>query len=131
MKEDDRGDHFVLFGPLSPGIYDVEAKFENEFGTGITTSEVYLRNYEGEHSWITVDLPISEVLFEIDNYSAPAMKKISVIVNEVEIPVNADGMTESIGPVLLDGSQTAKIIAEYPWGEVSPKVWQLIVTINI
>lgn len=119
MKEEDRGDYFVLFGPLSPGIYDVETKFENEFGTGLTTSEIYLSSYEGEHSWITVDLPISEVMFDIGNYSAPAMKKVSVIVNEVEIPVDADGKTEAIGPILLDGSQTAKIIVEYPWGEIT------------
>ena len=119
MKEEDRGDYFVLFGPLSPGIYDVETKFENEFGTGLTTSEIYLSSYEGEHSWITVDLPISEVMFDIGNYSAPAMKKVSVIVNEVEIPVVADGKTEAIGPILLDGSQTAKIIVEYPWGEIT------------
>lgn len=39
--------------------------------------------------------------------------------NEVEIPVDGDGMTESIGPILLDGSQKAKIVVEYPWGEVT------------
>ena len=119
VKEEDRGDNFVLFGPLSPGIYDVETKFENEFGTDSTASETYLSSYEGDHSWITVDLTISEVMFEIDNYSAPAMKKVSVIVNEVEIPVDVDGMTESVGPFLLDGSQKAKIVVEYPWGEVA------------
>lgn len=119
INEEDRGEGFVLFGPLTPGIYDVETKFENDFGIDSSISEIILSSYEGDHSWITLDLPISEVMFEIENYSAPAMKKIFINVNEVEIPVNADGITESIGPILLDGSQKAKLVVEYPWGEVT------------
>jgi len=47
------------------------------------------------------------------------MKNVSVIVNEVEIPVDVEGVTEFIGPILLDGTQKAKIVVEYPWGEVA------------
>jgi len=119
VKEEDRGDDFVLFGPLSPGIYDVETKFENEFGKGLTTSEIYMWNSEGDQTWIPVELPIVEVMFEVENYSNSVMKNVSVIVNEVEIPVDVEGVTEFIGPILLDGTQKAKIVVEYPWGEVA------------
>lgn len=119
IKEDSRNKESVSYGPLAPGIYDVDVTFEGTYGKGSSTSELYASSPSQELSWINVELPLGNVIFEVANYSSEVMVDARILINDEEIAVNEYGETEAIGPILFDGTQHAKLIVQYPWGEVT------------
>lgn len=119
IKEESRKKDSVSYGPLSPGIYEVDVTFEGIYGKGSSKSELYAANHSGELSWIDVELPLGNVVFGVTNYSSEVMLDAHIVINDVEIPVDEYGETEDIGPILFDGSQHAKLVVRYPWGEVT------------
>ncbi|WP_054955408.1 zinc ribbon domain-containing protein [Paenibacillus dakarensis] len=108
-------DYETTLGPYLPGIYDVEARFKNEFIDLKTAEEIELldtrysyREYlelEGETvSWSTrfMDEP------ELDGRLYINGKKV-----EVDPFANSE-----FGPVTTDGSMTLAVEADFPWGTV-------------
>ncbi|MBO0589675.1 hypothetical protein [Sporosarcina sp. E16_8] len=119
IREESRKKGSVSYGPLSPGIYEVNATFEGKYGKGSSKSELYADNNSGKPSWIEVELPLGNAMFEVTNYSSEVMLDARIVINEEDIPVDEYGATEEIGPILFDGSQHAKLAVRYPWGEVT------------
>ena len=108
-KEKLKKDESITYGPLSPGIYEVEVKLTGKYGKGKVASELFLADTKGTPSWIDVDLPLGNTGFRIENYSSASMKDVHILINDEKIPVDEDGETAEIGPILMDGSQQAKV----------------------
>lgn len=119
MREEKRKKDSVTYGPLTPGVYEVKTTFKGKYGKGTAKSELALINAKDIPSSINVDLPLGNAVFEIANYSSTFMKDIYVVINDEKIPIDEYGETVEIGPILFDGSQKAKVVVQYPWGEVS------------
>ena len=119
IKEVSREKESVSYGPLSPGIYEVDVTFEGKYGKGTSKSELYATSQPGEPSWIYVELPLGNVMFKVTNYSSEMMVDARILINDEEITVDEHGETEGIGPILFDESQTVKLVVQYPWGEVT------------
>lgn len=112
-------DNFISYGPLVQGIYDVEATFESEYGDA--TVEETIRLYADpmdQYNWITMDIPIANITFLIENYDEVDASEAYVIINDERLPISGNGVTEEIGPLLIDRSIEAKVITAMPWGEV-------------
>jgi len=119
VKEESRKKESVSYGPLAPGIYEMDVTFEGTYGKGSSKSELYAYSPSGELSWINVELPLGNVIFEVPNYSSEVMLDARILINDEEIAVDKYGETEAIGPILFDGTQHAKLVVQYPWGEVT------------
>jgi len=119
IKEESRNKESVSYGPLAPGIYEVDVTFEGTYGKGSSKSELHAYSPSGEVSWINVELPLGNVIFEVANYSSEVMLNARILINDEEITVDEYGETEAIGPILFDGTQHAKLVVQYPWGEVT------------
>lgn len=119
ISEHESDEEIVVYGPLSPGIYHVEAMFESDYGE-MTMEESVTFNSEvpGHYSWINMDVPIERVVFHVDNYDFVDPSHTYVQFNDEKFPISEYGETEAVGPFVVDGSQQVNVIVEAPWGEV-------------
>lgn len=116
----DQQDDFISYGPLAPGIYDVEALFESEYGDATVEGSITLSNYSpSDYEWIEMDIPIANVTFYIENFDEIDISESYIEVNDEKLSISEEGKTEKIGPLLIDGSIEAEMIASMPWGEVA------------
>nr|WP_106784439.1 hypothetical protein [Lysinibacillus timonensis] len=119
-KEDDG----ITYGPLIPGIYTVEASLNNDFGESKTDIELELSNPYSEDVWMD-ELPIGEASVYIWNYDSEWMADSFLLVNDHQVEIDEYGDSEYFGPVFLDGSAKAKVVVNYPWGEVTSKSFSI------
>ncbi|MFZ4451711.1 TcaA 3rd/4th domain-containing protein [Salibacterium aidingense] len=106
------------YGPIPPGNYEVSAVYEGEYADLETTEELSTINepertltqkleLEGEQTTV-----IPEDIWREADSVTPVLK----INGEA---IETDGSLEKeIYPVSLDGSQTASMEAEFPWGKI-------------
>jgi len=118
--ESEQEDELALYGPLLPGIYNVEALFESDYGDATVEESLTLRNNtHGEYELIDLDIPIDYVTFHIENYENIDLEDSYIEFNDKKLPIMDEGQTKEIGPLLIDGSQQITIVASLPWGEVT------------
>lgn len=122
VKEDDG---VVTYGPLVPGLYTVTAAYESESGAFSESQKMY---FVSGHNELTMDLPISDVRVYVKNYHTIEGQKAYIAFNDSKINVDEYGDSEEFGPVILDGSQSATIVVEMPWGEVESEAFDLDAT---
>ena len=113
-----RNDNEVVHGPMLPGIYDVTAIFKGEYGETSSEGSVTLANIGRDYTWIGLDIPVSNVIFYINNHDDLDVKTSFIKINETNIPINGDGQTAEVGPFVLDGTQEVQTVVSMPWGEV-------------
>ena len=118
IKESKRKKTEVTFGPLSPGVYDVEGIFEGKYGTSSNEDSVTLYTNNRDPYWLYLDLPIADVVFVIEDHWDLNASDSYILVNGEKI-VTDEGTSEPVGPFLIDGSQKAKAVVTFPWGEVT------------
>ncbi|MFT0801381.1 zinc ribbon domain-containing protein [Bacillus swezeyi] len=103
------------FGPYLPGVYDVEAKLQNDF-TELTKTE----KVNGLENDTDVDMDLdghkAKLVFE-DGYEKI---KGTLWINDQKTKINPF-KGASFGPVLTDGSMSATVEAEFPWGKLKSK----------
>lgn len=120
VDEVERDGEYVLFGPLAPGIYDVEAIFESEYGDATVEDSITLDSYyPDEYVWLNMEIPIGNVVFYVENYSELDLKDSYVKLADEKLSISEEGETKAIGPILIDGSQKVEVVAAMPWDEVT------------
>lgn len=114
-EEDDR----IAYGPLAPGVYEVTANLSNDFGEFTADETVVLAStsYQ-EYTSMDIDMPVDEVFFYVENADSIDPQHIQVKVNDKEYKVDEHYTTEVVGPMPIDGSLDASVVATMPWGEV-------------
>lgn len=111
-------DDYITFGPLAPGIYQVEAIFSGEFGEAKDKTNMILTDYDSAETRISTDLSVGKVIFSLDDLDAVHPGKTELIIGDEKIAFNKEGETKPIGPLLINGSQDVAVSATYPWGTV-------------
>lgn len=107
----------MVYGPLIPGLYTVTATYEQGDSDVSFEDEIKLNDTRGGENSINMELPISEVLVQVDNYNISKFNSY-VLYNDEKYPIEENGVTEPFGPVITDGSQEAVIVTEATWGDV-------------
>jgi len=120
-KKDQDG---IKYGPLLPGIYTVNVSLDNDFGKSNTDLELELSNLHSDEVWMD-ELPIGEASIYVLNYDSDLMSESYVLVNGKKVEIDEYGDSAYFGPIFLDGSQSAKIVANYPWGEVESEAFPI------
>ncbi len=120
-KKDSDG---ITYGPLLPGIYSVNVSLDNDFGKSNTDVELELANLNSEEVWMD-ELPIGEASVYISNYDSELMADSYLLVNDQKVEIDEYGDSDYFGPIFLDGSQKAKVVGNYPWGEVESKAFPI------
>lgn len=126
IDEFEHDEESVTFGPLAPGIYDVEVQFEGEYGDLTIEDTVTLDSYMfQEYTWMDIEIPIADVVFYVENYEGIDHSTTYVQVGGEKIPISDDGATDDIGPMVLDGSQQATVLVTMPWGDVESEPFDI------
>lgn len=108
----------VLYGPLIPGIYDVEAAFEGDYGETTIDGDITLGNYYSDEVLIEMDINIADVMFYIANAYEIDHENVQLKIKKEEIPIDDEGYSEAVGPFVLDGSQQVQTVVSMPWGKI-------------
>lgn len=108
----------VLYGPLIPGIYDVEAAFEGDYGETTIDGDITLGDYYSDEVLIEMDINIADVMFYIANSNEIDHENVQLKTKKEDIPIDDDGYSEAVGPFVLDGSQKVQTVVTMPWGKI-------------
>ncbi|SMF92579.1 Uncharacterized membrane protein YvbJ [Paenibacillus uliginis N3/975] len=106
-------DYKTKLGPYVPGLYQLEARFNNEFIDLQEAKEVQLLYPKESYSaYFGLD---GEVVRWDTRFSEQADLKGRLYVNGKKVEVNPFDNPE-FGPVTMDGSMTLAVEADFPWG---------------
>lgn len=121
IDEYDQDEESVVYGPFAPGIYPVKAMFKGEYGETNKEDTLTLARDDYDDTWMDMDLSISKVTFNVENYEEFNPSEAHIRLNDEEIAISKEGETEEVGPFILDGSQEVEVVVNMPWGEVVSK----------
>lgn len=104
----------VQYGPLIPGIYNVKATLNNEFGKSSKKFNITIQD-----SNVSMDNHINffNDSLEIYGFYSNTMKNAKIEANGQRISVDNDGYTDVIGPVISGSKLDLQFSATMPWGE--------------
>lgn len=107
-----------IFSEISPGLHEAEFLYEGDLAEFAYPFELEAYMYADTSviDSIYVDLPVSSVMFELETRNTVDPDANKVIIGDKKIPVDEYGETEDIGPLLLDGSTSARAEVKFPWG---------------
>ncbi|MFD1020279.1 zinc ribbon domain-containing protein [Thalassobacillus hwangdonensis] len=97
------------YGPLIPGIYAFTARYKTGEADLTTTNETELWRKTDYEMGFNLDAEM--VTFET---VTPQPQQANLFINDKKTEINP--FEEAYGPVVLDGSTTAVVEAEFPWG---------------
>lgn len=104
------------YGPLAPGVYDIAATYRGVEGEGGGEEKIILSKNTTEP--ITIALDVSTVVFVVEDIEDLGADNITVKWNDQMYRVSAEGETNRIGPIVLDGSEVVQVVASLPWGDI-------------
>ena len=108
----------AIFGPLAPGIYELNAEYKGEYAEFTQSKKIEVLDPYGGVVHENLEFDISHVTFDLDYSYGIDPSKTNLVIGEKEIAFNEDGYIESVGPFPMDGSISVKIVSEFPWGTV-------------
>lgn len=112
----DKVEHHLEYGPLVPGIYDVKASFLGVDRSGGGEETITLE--KKKLTRITIPLDVSTVTFSVKNAEVIGRDAIRIHWNDETYKITETGKTNRIGPIVLDGTEEAAVIVDFPWGQV-------------
>lgn len=112
-------DRRIVYGPLAPGIYDVQAVFEGEYGETTMDDSLTVSDEYSEQISIGMEVPVSTIHIFIENYESFDPDQAYIKLNDEEIPISNEGETDEIGPFIIDSSQEVQVVIDMPWGKVT------------
>lgn len=118
----------IAFGPIAPGIYEVEASIDGEFGEFSTTEMVTLDNAAfQDYTYMALDFTFDQVTISVSNYDefASSPEDITIRIEDHEFSLDENGETEEIGPLNINGGLTATVVTELPWGSFESEAYPL------
>lgn len=115
----------TFYGPLIPGMYDVQAQFKGDYGETTKEGQITLADDLGEEVYLDMDVNVAEVTFYIENQDDIDIADSYIKLGDEKIAINADGYTDSVGPLIIDGSQQAQTVASTPWGDIESEPFDI------
>lgn len=106
----------MIYGPMAPGIYEVESSFSGEYTEVHTKEKVGLSDTYGDAVTYKVDLDANYV--EISLHGSAPVSKAYIKINDKQVQFDKDKSIKKFGPVKLDGSTSVTPVVELPWGTV-------------
>ncbi|NCU18152.1 zinc ribbon domain-containing protein [Pallidibacillus pasinlerensis] len=102
------------FGPFITGKHKVEAVLETEYLQLTTDEEVVI--YDDGQYFVDLYMEADTVYFSLP-YMYGTDVEVKLLINGTDVGVDLTEQDE-FGPVLIDGSMTYAVEAEFPWGTV-------------
>ncbi|MEZ0482165.1 hypothetical protein [Planococcus sp. SSTMD024] len=121
VKADTSTEGEYMYSGIMPGQYEAEFIFDNGQTVYEHSFELTV-HYQEDPAYtlmIEEELPIGSAIFNVGVAEGAPISETKVMVGEEEYPVNANGQTEEIGPLLIDGSVTAKAQMKFSWGDAT------------
>src|SRR5699024_327386 len=110
IDEYDQDEKSVVYGPFAPVFYPVRAMFKGEYGETNKVDNLTLARDDYDDTWMDMDLSISKVTFNVENYEEFNPSEAHIRLNDEEIAISKEGETEEVGPFILDGSQEVEVV---------------------
>lgn len=111
-KEDE-----VIYGPMAPGLYEVESSFSGEYTEVKTKEKIEAANEYSD--WVTYDVELDANYVNLTMHAGGApITKAYIKINDQKVPFDKDMKVERFGPLKLDGSTIVTPVVEMPWGEI-------------
>src|SRR5690625_5091341 len=115
FDEYEKSESHVVYGPIAPGVYDVEATYDGDYGEASVEDSVRLSDDYGDYTYLDMDIPITYVNFSIENVAQLDLSKTKLLLGDGEFSISDDGYVEQVGPMIVDGSQSVKTVTEMAW----------------
>ncbi|MGM0897056.1 MAG: TcaA NTF2-like domain-containing protein [Bacillota bacterium] len=121
VKADTSTEGEYKFSGIVPGQYDAEFVFNNGQVVYEHAFELTVHHQEDPAYTLMIEeeLPLGSAVFNVGVAEGAPVNETKVMIGEEEFPVNAIGQTEEIGPLLMDGSVTAKAQVKFSWGDAT------------
>lgn len=107
----------TTYGPLAPGIYQIENDYEGEYAKVSSADEMTLWDNSGSAYNYYVSLDASNIMFEVIDHDLP-IQGITLKMGDNEIKANPDLTFDPIGPMSIDGQVKYLPVIEFPWGTI-------------
>ncbi|MBS3680365.1 hypothetical protein KGF86_09065 [Ornithinibacillus massiliensis] len=109
----DKGTHRETYGPYMPGIYEVKAKFDNNYVSTEQTNQVTLFNLDTDSTKLEFNLDIGMIQI-VSTFEDEA----TLFINERETDFIINKGTQSIGPFPLNENISIHLEKKMPWETV-------------
>ncbi|MBS4204845.1 TcaA NTF2-like domain-containing protein [Lederbergia citrea] len=111
-------DHWIVYGPMAPGVYELESSYKGEFTEVSSKEKIVLADEFGEWTTRDVELEASYVTLEINNRTNAPIDSAYVELNGKKVKFDEFLKIEQLGPFKLDGSASVFAVLETPWGKI-------------
>ncbi|MBP2077042.1 zinc ribbon domain-containing protein [Oceanobacillus polygoni] len=111
-------DYRIVYGPMSPGIYNLSSKFSGEYTEVEANDTVILADEYSDWVMHDVELEADYVMLDLYNTNGVPVEKAYIELNDQQINFNDSLVINELGPLDLDGSITVTPVIETKWGKV-------------
>ncbi|MBS4178171.1 TcaA NTF2-like domain-containing protein [Lederbergia citrea] len=112
------GDNWIVYGPIAPGVYELESSYKGDFTEVSSKEEIVLADEFGEWTALDVELEASYVTLEINNRTNAPLDSAYIELNGNKVEFDEFLKIDQLGPFKLDGSTSIFAVLETPWGKV-------------
>ncbi|MBK3497435.1 hypothetical protein JFL43_22025 [Viridibacillus sp. YIM B01967] len=109
----------VRFGPMLPGKYAVEVELDNQYGKAKDKFSIYIDPRGNDSFDLANETKTVETKFYVPSLTSKLMKNTAILLNKERIPVDEEGYTKKIGPLLIGNNQKVQVVSTFPWGKVT------------
>ena len=108
----------ITYQEVPVGIYKATLRYKGELVESEKTQEIVVDEYNGQEQYFPFDLELSNVNLAIEDYYSINKEKLSVILNDKEIPFKKSEDYLTFGPITLNGNNSVKIVYSTPYGKL-------------
>lgn len=116
-------DEVGVIGPVAPGIYTVDLQYENEYTEYEESADVKLLSELSEPILADIDFNVKVVRPGVNKLIENGAVKL--FIGKQEIELDEDGLAKEDIVYPRDKELKARVLAEFPWGEVESEEMQI------
>jgi hypothetical protein len=124
----------AIIGPLSPGIYELNAEYKGEYAEFSQSKAIELLDLYSGVVDENIAYDISKVTFELNYSYGTDPSKTKLVIGKNEFAFDKEGYIKALGPFPMDGSIKVKVVSEFSSGEIETEdieVKENYISINI
>ncbi|WP_249870443.1 zinc ribbon domain-containing protein [Oceanobacillus saliphilus] len=121
----EKGGRRIVYGPMSPGIYNLNSTFSGEYTEVESDESIILADGYGDWTLHYVDMDADYVTLDLYNMNGVPITNAYIEINDQQVKFDEDFRIEELGPLDLDGSITVTPVVETEWGEVKSEPIEL------
>ncbi|WP_042220536.1 TcaA NTF2-like domain-containing protein [Oceanobacillus manasiensis] len=111
-------DNRIVYGPMSPGIYNLNSNFTGEYTEVEANDKVTLADADSDSIMHEVHLDADYVTLDLYNENGIPIEKAYLEMNDQKVNFGDSLIIDELGPLNLDGSVTVTPVIETKWGNV-------------